>query len=409
MLYERKLYKSIKLFFQTRDIIVIHGARQTGKTTLLQIIQQDLPTDATFYFDLEDSRYKELCEGGIFSVIAYLKQKGIYKQQQKFYLLIDEIQYLSNPSSFLKFAHDHFPFIKLIVSGSSSFEIKSKFKDTLVGRTVNFELFPLDFEEFLWFKNKQYNIGEKSTNNLINHELKHLYKEYVIYGGYPKIVLTDKTEIKEKYLQQIIDTYIKGDIRDIARIRHIEKFNKLLQILANQSGQLINVVEIANTAKISRQTVEDYLFILQNTYIIKLIPPYSKNIRSELFKTPKVFFFDTGLMNMLGKKYLPHEISGILFETAVFSDLVKNIGLQNINYWRTMDKKEIDFIILKKQHTIPIEVKLNARNFNLTPIKFFSDKYKISNRYCVSLEGELPEKTFKVNQIFPWELYKSLI
>ena len=145
MLYERKLYKSIKLFFQTRDIIVIHGARQTGKTTLLQIIQQDLPTDATFYFDLEDSRYKELCEGGIFSVIAYLKQKGIYKQQQKFYLLIDEIQYLSNPSSFLKFAHDHFPFIKLIVSGSSSFEIKSKFKDTLVGRTVNFELFPLDF------------------------------------------------------------------------------------------------------------------------------------------------------------------------------------------------------------------------------------------------------------------------
>lgn len=203
MLLKRKLYSSIKPFLQTRDIIVIHSARQTGKTSLLQIINQDLPSDANFYFDLEDSRYKELCENGISSVIDYLKQKGIYKQQNKFYLLIDEIQYLSNPSSFLKISHDHYPYIKLIVSGSSSFEIKSKFKDSLVGRTVNFELFPLDFEEFLWFKNKKYIIKEKITADLIIKELKTLFKEYVIYGGYPKIVLTENTEIKEKYLQQI--------------------------------------------------------------------------------------------------------------------------------------------------------------------------------------------------------------
>ena len=301
MLFNRKLLPDIKSFIKTSDIIVIHGARQTGKTTLLKIIQNDLSKEKCFYFDLEDSRFKSLLEEGIESVINYIKQRGSFNQHGKTYLFVDEIQYLSNPSSFLKLAHDHHPEVKLIVSGSSSFEIKSKFKDTLVGRTVNFELFPLDFEEFLWFKEQSFNFKDKINDRLLIGELQTLYKEYVLFGGYPKIVLTEEVEIKEKYLQQIIDTYIKGDIRDIANIRHIEKFNKLLHILANQTGQLLNVVELANTAKIARQTVEDYLFILLQTYIIKLVHPFSGNIRSELFKTPKIFFYDTGLMNMLSK------------------------------------------------------------------------------------------------------------
>lgn len=407
MLINRKCYENIQPYIETRDIIVIHGARQTGKTSLMKIIMLALPEKSTWYFDLEDSRYKELVEEGMESIIRFLKQKGFYKDQEIIYLFIDEIQYLKNPSSFLKLSHDHFPQIKLIVSGSSSFEIKSKFKDSLVGRTVNFELFPLDFEEFLWFKRQTYNLKEHISDTSIIQELKTFYKEFVLFGGYPKIVLTEQLEKKEKYLQQIIDTYIKSDIRDLANIKHIDKFNKLLHVLAQQSGQLLNVSELANTSRLSRQTVEDYLFILEQTYIIKQVNPFSGNVRSELFKTPKVFFYDTGLMNMLSKKHLPKFVDGEMLETAIFSELIKTFGNRNVNYWRTVDKKEIDFILNKGDKLIPIEVKLNSARLKFTPIKYFVQKYNTENIYCISLEGELPDNPLKLKRVYPWEIYSE--
>ncbi len=408
MLFKRKLLEEIKSYLFTTDIIVIHGARQTGKTTLINLIKDELPQNQKYYFDLEDSRYKALFENGIESVISFLKQKGLDTKKGKIFIFVDEIQYLKNPSSFLKLTHDHFTDIKLIVTGSSSFEIRSKFKDSLVGRTVNFELFPLDFEEFLWFKKQSYNLVNLISNSLINEELLKFYKEYILFGGYPKIVLTENTEIKEKYLQQIIDTYIKSDIRDLANIRHVDKFNKLLHVLANQSGELVNIMELSNTSKIARQTIEDYLFILEQTYIIKLVQPFSGNIRSELFKTPKIFFYDTGIMNMLSKKSLPHNIDGSSFETAIFSDLIKYFGFKNLNHWRTKDKKEIDFILSLKGSLFPIEVKINASKLNYTPMKYFYKKYPTKKMFCISLEGDLQKNRQIVKNIFPWEIISEI-
>ncbi len=408
MIFNRKLYMEISSYLDTDEVIVIHGARQTGKTTLMEIIRKDLPDEMNYYFDLEDSRHKMLFEEGITSVISFLKQKGFNTNQQRIYLFVDKFQNLNNPSSFLKLTHDHYPQIKLIVSGSSSFEIKSKFKDSLVGRTVNFELYPLDFEEFLLFKNQHYNLKDKITDAIITDELKKLFNEFLLYGGYPKIVLTDQVEKKEKYLQQIIDTYIKSDIRDLANIKHIDKFNQLLYALAQQYGQLVNVVELANTSRLSKQTVEEYLFILEQTYIIKRVNPYHRYIRSELFKTKKVFFYDTGLFNMLSKKFLPSTIDGQMFETGILSELIKNVGHRNINFWRTTDKKEIDFILTKRNDLIPIQVKLNAARFKFTPIKYFSQKYRTKNNYCMSLGGELPGNPMNVERLFPWDLYSKL-
>lgn len=402
--YSRKLFRQIKPFIDTHDIIVIHGARQTGKTTLLKMLIQTLPSDDVYYFDLEDNRLLDVCNDGPDPVVQYLRQKGALKEQQKFYLIIDEIQYLSNPSSFLKLLHDHYDYLKLIVSGSSSFAIKSKFKDSLVGRTVNFELYPLDFEEFLSFKNQTFNLKEKITSKLLINELKKLYTEYVLFGGYPKIVLADSINFKETYLQQIIDTYIKSDIRDLAQIRDISKFNKLLYILASQSGQLLNVTELANTTQLARQTIDEYLFILENTYIIKLVTPFSQNIRSELFKKPKIFFYDTGILTMLRFKMLAKELTGSVFETSIFSELIKNFNDDSIYFWRTHDKKEIDFIISKQNNMLPIEVKLNAHSLKFTALKYFHTAYSPPQSFCVSLDGDLKTEKFPITNIKPWEI-----
>jgi predicted AAA+ superfamily ATPase len=234
-------------------------------------------------------------------------------------------------------------------------------------------------------------------------ELKKMYREYVLYGGYPKIVRTGAVQMKEKYLQQLIDTYVKKDIRDLAEIKNITKFNKLLRVLASQCGQMLNITELSNTTQLAKQTVEEYLFILENTYIIKLLPPFSKNIRSELFKTPKIFFYDTGLFHMLWLKTLPEAITGNAFEASIFSEFVKNMGPENIYYWRTQDKKEIDFIVSKKLKITPVEVKINAARLNYTPMRYFVSNYRPDNALCISLEGKVPSSNIKVANIRPWE------
>ncbi len=406
-IYKRIIFNEIKKYFFTDDIVVLHGARQVGKTYILYQIEQYLKekNKSTYYIDLEDSRFVKILDLGVEEFINHLQEQGLAFDngtksfKKKVFVFIDEIQYLNNPSMFLKLIADHHKNIKLIISGSSSFEIKSKFKDSLVGRTVNFEILNLSFEEFLMFKNYYFEKNKIFTEKKIN-ELKQFFKEYTLYGGYPKIVLTPSKELKEKYLQQIIDTYIKKDIRDLAEIKDIDKFNKLLETLARQSGNLLDITELSNTCNIAKQTIEKYLFILENTYIIKLIRPYSKNIRSELFKTPKIFFYDSGLMQMLWLKELQKEIIGNVFETTIFAELAKKYKKDNIFYWRTKDKKEIDFILKNKNEILPIEVKLNFGQFNPKNINYFNKKYKKNNYYLIGLNGAQKNKFY----IYPWTI-----
>ena len=229
--------------------------------------------------------------------------------------------------------------IKLFVSGSSSFEIKTKFKESLVGRTVNFEIYPLSFREYIIFRGYRRNLNEGDLSAITLKELKDLYREYILYGAYPRIALENNLQQKEFYLQQIIDTYIRKDIRDLANIKDVLKFNKLLEILAAQSGNLLNIVELANTARLARQTVENYIFLMENTYILKLIPPFSSNLRAELFKTPKIFFCDTGIAHLLWLKTFPKTILGNMFETSILMELIKRKRREEIFFWRTQDKK----------------------------------------------------------------------
>lgn len=400
---KRDIIDEINKYMDTDDIIVLHGARQVGKTSIFYYLQDQLKKQdrITHFIDLEDSRFVAILDSGVEEFIKHLREEGIVsdRQKKKAYVFIDEIQYLANPSSFLKLSADHYKNIKLIVSGSSSFAIKTKFKDSLAGRTVNFEIFNLSFKEFLSFKQYTFKSSKAYTQKKID-ELKSLFKEYVLYGGYPKIVLTPEVEKKEKYLQQIIDTYVKKDIRDLANIKDIDKFNKLLETLAAQSSQLLNIVELSNTTRIAKQTIEKYLFILENTYIIKLLRPFSRNIRSELFKLPKIYFYDTGLMQMLWLKGFQKEIIGSVFETAIFIELIKKYTKDAVFYWRTKDKREIDFILKIKNTLLPVEVKLNFGQFSPLTVEYFNRHYELNKYKVVSLNGKPKNKFY----VYPWDV-----
>lgn len=401
-IYKRTVIEEINKYLLSDDIIVLHGARQVGKTSILYYLTNHLKNNGniTYFIDLEDSRFVKILDSGTDGFKRLLREEGILPAaRKKAFIFIDEIQYLENPSSFLKLTADHHKDVKLIVSGSSSFAIKDKFKDSLVGRTVNFEIFNLSFKEFLLFKQYAYEEGKVCTKKKTD-ELKALFKEYILYGGYPKIVLTPEIDKKEKYLQQIIDTYVKKDIRDLADVKDIDKFNKLLEALASQSGQQINITELSNTTRIAKQTIEKYLFIMENIYIVKLVRPFSRNIRSEFFKLPKIYFYDTGLMQMLWLKGLQKEIIGNVYETGIFAELVKKYTKDVIFYWRTKDKKEIDFILRIKKQLLPIEAKLNFEQFNPSAIQYFNKHYGISNYRVVGLSGE-PKSRFYVH---PWNV-----
>jgi predicted AAA+ superfamily ATPase len=420
IVYKRLIADEIVRYLPTKDIIVLHGARQVGKTCILYYLQNLLKEKrlATHFIDLEDSRYVRILDAGVEEFIRYLSEEGFDGSKytgakERLFVFIDEIQYLENPSPFMKIIADHYPWLKLIVSGSSSFQIKKKFTDSLSGRTVDFEVYNLSFTEFLLFKKYRfspapaYGLGYRKPNHRPLaytekklQELKALYEEYVLFGGYPKIVLAGDVKIKEKYLQQIIDTYIKKDIRDLAGIKDVNKFNRLVEALASQSGQLLNVFELSNTCNIAKPTVENYLFLLEQTYVVKSVRPFSGNLRSELSKTPKIFFYDTGLMQMLWLKELPKEVIGQVFETSIFAELVKKYGSQRVAYWRTTDKKEIDFVLKKGKSYLPLEVKLNFAQFKASPIKYFKEKYHISEHRVVGLHGKVKDKQC----IYPWQL-----
>lgn len=394
-LYNRTIIETIKKYLEGKHAIIIYGARQVGKSSVLFYIKQHYLRENCFYLDLEISQLLELCNQGPAAVHLYLLQKGA-DEKKRVYLIIDEIQYMKNPAQFIKIIHDHYPQIKLLASGSSTLDIKKKFKQSLVGRYLSFELYSLSFEEFLQFKEKKYQLKKENTQ-IINDELIQLVEEYIRFGGYPEIVLEQSEEKKELYLSQIINTYLRKDIRDIGNIRDISSFNKLLEILASQSGQLLNVLELSNTLQIDKKTVADYLELLENTFIIKRIRPFHKNLRSELTKNPKVFFLDTGMLHLLWLKEFPRIILGNVFETFVFLELMKKN--KEIYFWRTTNKQEIDFVISEKElHAI--EAKYQFKEEDTKSLKFFREKYKAKTT-IVGLKGIKNGK-------YVWEITEEL-
>ena len=348
-----------------------------GKTTLLKRLHSHLSGKKYIsnYFTLEDPQLLSDLNDHPENIFDYID-----KNEQGFrYLILDEIQYLNNPSNFLKYLYDQYcKSIKIIVSGSSAFYIDKQFNDSLAERKRIFTIYPFSFSEFLRAKNED-KLSNKiiSTSYLHTNEKRKLLKpakeklmrywqEYSVYGGYPSVVLEDDLSEKKYMLKELHQSFLKKDIQD-AGIKDEPKFYALLKILASQCGELTNYNELANTLGVSHTAVRHMIYILEKSFIIRMVAPLHKNMRKELTKMPKAFMYDPGYRNALLNSFetLTNRIDGgSTLENIFFSETVKS-GAEEIQFWRTQDKKEVDFIVDDK---CGFEVKMHTSNFK--PIKY---------------------------------------
>lgn len=351
--------KIMSRLLKSNDLIVLLGARQVGKTSIMHLLIDSLlqvekvERNRVFYFDLEDMNLLEVVNRGVEEFIAFLAANGADLKERCF-VFLDEIQYMENPSNFLKIIADHHKEISVVVSGSSSFSIKTKFKDSLAGRKRIFEIYPLDFGEFLEFKDRKDLAGFWDTGNwekarFFEDDFLRYFEEYVIFGGLPKVSLLPTREENVEYLKDVVNSYIKKDIKDLFRIDNPYAFNRVIKLLTLHAGNSINFTNLTTMCGISRRTLERYLFILESTFIIRLINPFYSNKIKEVTKMPKLYFMDTGIRNIIVGDLNSLEgrrDSGNLVENSVFLMLLTGKDpLDEIYYWRTKAGAEMDFVL----------------------------------------------------------------
>lgn len=361
MYIKRDLEDKILKHINAPEIIAVIGPRQCGKTTLLSHIFKKLGEGE--FISFEDQKILNMFEKNIDDFIE------IYVKNKK-YLFIDEFQYSKNGGKKLKYIYDLHK-IKIFISGSSAIDLTINALKFLVGRIFIFNLYPLDFEEFLNYKDAKYTgilresrnkftslspftVGKDAHNILLKY-----YEEFILFGGYPRVVIAESKEEKLEVLKNIYNTYFLREVRDILGLIDDYKLSKLIKSLAFQIGNLIEYKELSVLSEYAYPTLKKYLNFLEKTFICSFIKPYFTNKRVEIVKNPKVYFFDTGIRNFIINDFRGFDDrpdTGALLENSVFQQLLKKD--YKINYWRTKKQHEIDFIIFPiNQKELALEVK----------------------------------------------------
>lgn len=348
-------------YIKAKEIIALIGPRQVGKSTVLNKLQKDISNNTkSVFLTFENKTNLNIFQEDIEAF------KKTYVDPNEI-IFIDEIQYAKDAGQKLKYLYDTTK-KKFVISGSSSLEIRSMGK-FLVGRIFTFYLNPLSFSEFLNYKDNQiYTLyqnssknGEISKSDEIKKTTLKLFEEYLIYGGYPRVVLAKTQEEKELSLGSVIDNYLLKEIRSLLKLATEDELLKLTQLLSLQIGNLISYNELALSTGFSRIELKKHLNILKQTYILDLIKPYFNNRRVELVKNPKAYFIDTGMRNKIidnFSKVGQRTDIGQLAENYVFETLRQNFPFpKKINFWRTKSQAEVDFVIETKGEVVPIEVK----------------------------------------------------
>jgi uncharacterized protein len=365
-MYYRDLKKTILKWMDSDEILIIYGARQVGKTTLMNMILNDL--DSSIILNCEQIHVKQILESKDLSQIRLLFGNNRY-------IGLDEAQSINNIGLVLKLIYDEMKScLKIIVSGSSSFDLSNKIIEALTGRNIKFRLFPLSINEltnskgWLWIK-----------ENL--HSL-------MTFGSYPGIIDLDY-EKKQIKLQELASDYLFRDVLLHENIRNSEVLLKLLQSLALQTGSQVSHNELAQQCGLAPKTIEKYLDLLEKSFVIYKLNSFSSNLRNELKKSKKYYFYDTGIRNALINhlSIIPNtQDIGRIWENFCISEFMKLQSLKNkadFYFWRTYDGAEIDLLICENAQIKAYEFKWSRKKEKKIP-KEFSKKYKVDQLHTVT-------------------------
>ena len=398
---KRKLFSELVDHLPQKEMSLIVGPRQAGKTTLMEMLKEYLENsgERTLFLNLDIEWDRPHFE----SQAALLNKIKLELGQQHGYVFIDEIQRKEDAGLFLKGLFDLKLPYKFILSGSGSLELKQKIHESLVGRKRLFELNTVTFEEFINHRT-DYRYEENLADFLAieKDRAQQLLSEYMHFGGYPRIVMAAEQREKLRLIDDIYRSVLEKDIAFLLKLDKPDVFSALIKILADQVGQLMNYSEMASTLNVSFSTVKKYLWYAQKIFLVELITPYARNARKEISKSPMPYFWDLGLRNfslgLFGHPESPLE-KGFIFENLIFLLLRQKLRFKaaKLNYWRTKDKAEVDFVIEAGKTLIPAEVKYKHLKQDKVPasLRSFIEKYKPERAYIINLDLS---KTIKINK-----------
>lgn len=361
---ERSATKELLKWLDEPEILILTGARQVGKTSILyQLIDYLIrsgkaESDSIYYFNLDLAGISEfLGDQGRF--LRFLDvNKG-----PKIFVFIDEVQRLPDPGIFIKALYDMRLPIKFILTGSSSLDIRTRTHEALTGRKQIFHIESLSFSEYLKTVPALSSLPVLDPRNYSIYigALNDALLDYGLYGGYPVPVLTDTPEKKALRLNEIFTSYLEKDIAGFLKVENIPAFRKLAALLSAQQGGLVNIQELTSTLGLNRETITKYIHCLEETFVVKRLTPFFSNPRTELSKMPKIYFGDAGMRNLAMGSFSDlrtRSDAGQIIEGIVASHVFrKRLMFHKINFWRTKSGAEVDFIISNIKLVQGIEVK----------------------------------------------------
>ena len=378
---KRLLFDNIAEQIKHKNALVITGMRQVGKTTLMRQIFESMPNEPKLWFDFENPFDQKIFEDIEYRNIYTRLEQMANIRNKRLYIFIDEIQNFPEITKIIKYLTDHYQ-VKFFVTGSSNFYLKNLFPESLSGRKFLYNLNPLNFKEYLYFQNKisreeAQEISLKKSldkNNIFIYKKLELdYENYIQFGGFPEVILTYDVKTKEQILKNIFTSFFEKDLKILSDYKDIREIRDLILLLAPRVGSTLDISKIASELGVNRVKIYNYLEFLQGTFLIYLLPKFSRSIDRTVASGKKVYFTDTGLLNMISK----------ISEAQVLENAVLNqlLSYGNLSFYNKKNTAEIDAILNKE---IALEIKTQGTEKDYKKLKNITNSLKIKKQYIIS-------------------------